>query len=105
MKRVAEGVSHDIEEINESIQKLLDDEQERDEGGSARQAEGEHERAEPERGLASESPETRARKEEILARLAGDDTEFESGIKVGACAQSHSKLCTQPFVHRTGLQV
>ena len=81
VKKVAEGVAKDLDELNESFQKLLEEsDEEETEEITARKPESQ--RRAPAEAPNPESPKTAAHRNEILSRLEGEDTELDAGLKV-----------------------
>jgi hypothetical protein len=93
VRKVAEGVAKDIDELNESFQHMLtelddpDPSTPQEQGASAEKsasADGSQSRQavrDPGEGGAS-PPESATQREEILRRLEGEDTQLEAGLKV-----------------------
>ena len=81
MKKVAEGVAKDLDELNESFQKLLEESDEEETEGNTVGKQKPQCRA-PAEEPNPESSKTAAHRNEILSRLEGEDTELDTGLKV-----------------------
>ena len=82
---MAEGVAKDLNELNESFQKLLEESEEEEEKEENTAGKQEAQRRAPAEEPNPESPKTAAHRNEILSRLEGEDTELNAGLKVCQC--------------------
>ena len=84
VRQVADGVAKDMDELNDTFQNMLNDEEEQNESATSGQ---QSIPASPSASAAGEAEESRdskspALREEILQRLQGQDTRLDSGLKV-----------------------
>lgn len=77
MKQVAEGVSKDMDEFNESFQQFLIT-------VDGESSDNEDKQVPVEGASPPSSSSFTAQRQEILSRLEGEDTELEAGLKVSS---------------------